>query len=193
MANCDGVQWPLHVRPFLGEVLCVLLCLYCSQSLNPLKFCCISHTHKYEWLLAQLPPISVLLKQSSLCCSSISPRRKRWALAMISAVSVSWPDLGTTQTSLCVGIPFHSRLETLKAVHFSGTFIPHACGEVSPLAFVPQVPLELLVSPDPLLWSQGAPGWLYSEKELRGRVQAQQVTLPIEGKVNCLSASQILT
>lgn len=45
MANCDEMQRPLHVRPFLGEVLCVLLCLYISQSLNPLKFCCISHTH----------------------------------------------------------------------------------------------------------------------------------------------------
>lgn len=112
---------------------------------------------------------------------------------MIRAVSVSWPDLGSTQTSLFVGIPFHSRLEMLQVVHFPGSFIPHACGEVCPLASVPQVPLELLVSPDPLPWSQGAPGWLYSEKELRGRVQAQQVTLPSEGKVNCLPASQILT
>lgn len=101
MANCDEMQRPLHVRPFLGEVLCVLLCLYISQSLNPLKFCCISHTHKCEWLLPQLP-ISVLLKQSNLCCSLISLWKKRWALATVSADSISWPDLGTTQTSLLV-------------------------------------------------------------------------------------------
>lgn len=81
----------------------------------------------------------------------------------------------------------------LQLMHFSGSFIPRACGELSPLAFVPRVPLELLVSPDPLPCSQGPPGWLYSEKQLRGRVQAQQVTLPSEGKVNCLPAPQILT
>lgn len=52
------------------------------------------------------------------------------------------------------------------------------------------------MSPEPLPQSQGALGWLYSEKELRGGVQAQQVTevtLPSEGKVNSLPASQILT
>lgn len=81
----------------------------------------------------------------------------------------------------------------LQAVHFSGSLIPHVCGEVSPLASVPRVPLELPVSPAPLPQSQGALGWLYSEKELRERVQAQQVTHPSEGKVNCLPASQILS
>lgn len=113
---------------------------------------------------------------------------------MISAIGTSLAHHDQTRNhksfSFCAGIPFHNRLEMLQLVHFSGSFIPQACGELSPLVFVPRVPLELPVSPAPLPCSQGAPGWLNSEKQLRGRVQAQ---LPSEEKVNCLAASQILT
>lgn len=123
MANCDEMRWPLQVRPFLGEVLCVLLCLYLSQPQSTEVLPYLTHTHKKkcEWLLAQLPPILVLSKQSSLCCSSLSPWKKRWALAMISAVNMSWPDLGTTQAFLFMW-EFHFTVGlrgSIQVVHFS--------------------------------------------------------------------------